>query len=157
MREYQLASAKGEMLQPDAGRPRMSLSLIRATCYLLRDRLRQLDTGTTAKPSANALPISARSETDGMPEPTSQIGIIRDKSMACEPDHARHLADAYDSSASRVDLTDERKDALAVDHVSRDCPSSDIERQARGRAIELGRNIRDPPPIKCIVSSGGCL
>ena len=83
-----------------------------------------------------------------MPEPTSQIGIVRDKSTACEPDHPRYAANAYGSSARGIDLAADRKDALAVDDVSHNGPASDVERQARRGAIEHGRNIRDPPPIK---------
>jgi hypothetical protein len=91
-----------------------------------RTAARNLQAHTTSRDQL----ISTGSETDSVPQPTSQIGVVRDKSTACEPDHACHLADAYGSSASRVDLTADRKDALIVDHVSHDDPASNVERQA---------------------------
>src|SRR5262249_44613032 len=91
---------------------------------------------------------STSSESDGVPEPTSQMGRAGAKAPPSEPPPPRHAANAYGSSASCIDLAADRKDALAVDDVSHDGPALDVERQARGGAIEHGRNIRDPPPIK---------
>lgn len=73
--------------------------------------------------------MSPGSEANSMPETAPQVGIIGDKSAAHEADHACHLSDAYGPFANRVNLTADLKDALAIDHISRDDPTSDVQRQ----------------------------
>src|SRR5947208_13235551 len=57
-----------------------------------------------------------------MARTAAQIGIVRDKAVRAEPDHAGHPADADHAAAAGIDLAGNGVDALAIDDVSKIMP-----------------------------------
>ena len=97
-----------------------------------------------------------------MARAAAQIGIVRDKAVRTESDHAGHPADADHAAAAGIDLAGNGVDALAIDDVSKNPAAVDVESKPRGRAIRFRRNVRDPPTLRragnprlCGVASGG--